>query len=180
MVQALRKIVLKKSLWWIAIVLLSACEGCEEPQPKTELEKLPPATQEGKNTFGCLVNGKAWVTKTSIDARAFYQQGTLSISAGINENDREQGIGFIIQDIDLIVEKYPLNDTLLRFAELGDDITNCIFKIDSNASGGDLIISHFDKTNRIISGKFYFKAFSVDCNDSVTVNEGRFDLMYAN
>lgn len=28
-----------------------------------ELAKLPPATTEGKGTFGCLVNGKAWLPK---------------------------------------------------------------------------------------------------------------------
>ena len=28
--------------------------------PKTEIEKLPAITQEGKNTFGCLFNGVAY------------------------------------------------------------------------------------------------------------------------
>lgn len=42
-----------------AIILIFLCS----PQCKKtvdELSKLPPITQEGKNTFGCLVNGKAW------------------------------------------------------------------------------------------------------------------------
>lgn len=76
------------------IILLVSYEGCDnDPNPKTELEKLPPATQEGKNTFGCLVNGKAWVTKTSIDAVAFYQEGVFQLGAQIEEINREQGIG---------------------------------------------------------------------------------------
>ena len=30
--------------------------------PKTEIEKLPAITQEGKNTFGCLLNDTAYVS----------------------------------------------------------------------------------------------------------------------
>ena len=45
------------------ILTLALLQSCDDSV--TELEKLPPATQTGKNTFGCLVEGKAWVTKTS-------------------------------------------------------------------------------------------------------------------
>ncbi len=32
----------------------------EEPDKVEELAKLPPATTKGRNTFGCLINGKAF------------------------------------------------------------------------------------------------------------------------
>ena len=44
-------------------LLYTACRKPNPDPPITEEEKLPPATQEGKNTFGCLVDGKAWVPK---------------------------------------------------------------------------------------------------------------------
>ena len=38
--------------------------SCKKNKPqKTELEKLPPVTQTGANTFGCLINGKAFTPK---------------------------------------------------------------------------------------------------------------------
>ncbi|HYG02765.1 MAG TPA: hypothetical protein VD927_09980 [Chryseosolibacter sp.] len=71
----------------ILLAFLTGCNGCKlddpQPAPKTELEKLPPATQEGKNTFGCLVNGMAWYTVSSTRASASYQQGILDLSASI-------------------------------------------------------------------------------------------------
>lgn len=70
----------------LLIILLANADGCkDDPKPKTELEKLPPATQEGKHTFGCLVDGKAWVTRVSTDAVSFYQEGVLSITAANDE-----------------------------------------------------------------------------------------------
>src|SRR5690606_10158538 len=81
-----------------SIVSLESCDLFEKvSKPKTELEKLPPATQEGKNTFGCLVDGKAWVTRSSIDASAFYQEGVLSIGAFIDRNNISQGIGLNVR-----------------------------------------------------------------------------------
>ena len=41
--------------------------GDDTPKPLTELEKLPQATQSGKHTFGCLVDGKAWVTIVELE-----------------------------------------------------------------------------------------------------------------
>ncbi len=45
---------------------LCSCELISNNEPKTELEKLPPITQEGKNTFGYLVNGEAIVVRNKI------------------------------------------------------------------------------------------------------------------
>ena len=42
---------------------ISCCNKGDDDQPKTELEKLPPATQTGANTAGCLVNGVAFFQK---------------------------------------------------------------------------------------------------------------------
>ncbi|HEX8350347.1 MAG TPA: hypothetical protein VF598_10325, partial [Hymenobacter sp.] len=54
-----------------SLLLLSV--GCKKE--KTELDLLPAATQQGKNTFGFLLNNKAWLprrgplgTSTSINA----------------------------------------------------------------------------------------------------------------
>ena len=50
-------------LLFLTTFALSCCNKDDNPKPKTELEKLPPATQTGANTAGCLVNGVAFLPK---------------------------------------------------------------------------------------------------------------------
>ncbi|MBS1557911.1 MAG: hypothetical protein JST69_04210 [Bacteroidetes bacterium] len=66
------------------MLLLASCDLFKknDPKPLTELEKLPPATQTGKNTFGCLVNGKAVIASTTTNVTGVYQQGILQIGGG--------------------------------------------------------------------------------------------------
>lgn len=47
------------TLFFSFMSLLTA-SGCKKNK-LSELDKLPPATQTGANTFGCLVNGKAYL-----------------------------------------------------------------------------------------------------------------------
>ena len=61
------------SIGWLPILWLF-----NTPKPKTELEKLPPATQEGKETWGCLINSKAW---NETIAAGHYQNGSLAVYA---------------------------------------------------------------------------------------------------
>ena len=81
------------NLFTVAITLtLINAAGCSDDDPNSQepIDQLPAATQDGKNTFGCLVNGEAWVTDTSIDATAVFQGGFLQIGAGIEERERSK------------------------------------------------------------------------------------------
>ena len=44
-----------------ALAFTMCCKKTETNPLDAEIAKLPPITKEGKNTFGCLVNGKAVV-----------------------------------------------------------------------------------------------------------------------
>ena len=72
------------------VFILFNATGCSDDEPNSQepIDQLPAATQEGKNTFGCLVNDEVWVTETSIDATAVYQGGFLQIGANIEERER--------------------------------------------------------------------------------------------
>ena len=54
------------------MVTLLSCKK----QPVDQLSLLPPATQTGANTFGCLVNGRAFLPKKGLfshtDLECFY------------------------------------------------------------------------------------------------------------
>ena len=51
--------VMKTLMYCLPILLLFS--GCKKETPE---ETLPPATQEGKNTAGCLINGQAFIAKS--------------------------------------------------------------------------------------------------------------------
>jgi len=61
----------------LGLVLLMA--GCQKD--KTELYKLPPITSSGQNTFGCLINGQAFVAH---DQNPFFAK-TIQASIGYHD-----------------------------------------------------------------------------------------------
>lgn len=168
---------------FLLAIFLTACDGCkhDDPLPKTELEKLPPATQEGKHTFGCLVNGKAWVTATSTGAVAFYQEGMLAIGAKITEKQREQSIGLDLLASNLELRQYLLNSSSIagaQFVDYTDTKKVCNYKKEDLLKG-TLTITRHDPVNLIISGLFEFETVNTEC-DTIKITDGRFDLTYAN
>lgn len=165
----------------IITIFLVGCEGCENnPTPKTELEKLPPATQKGKNTFGCLVNGKAWVTKTSIDAVAFYQEGTFSIGADISSPGQSIGLSIVELGTYTFQEgNFDLTNIPNAAAEFTSQNSIICFYEMENTLNGQLTLTRVDRSNLIVSGLFEFTTVVSEC-DTIKVTDGRFDLTYAN
>jgi len=49
----------------IILIALAFITCCKKDDIDAELAKLPPITQTGANTFGCLVNGKAVLPNSS-------------------------------------------------------------------------------------------------------------------
>lgn len=163
----------KLILLFFSLAAITSLSDCERDEPKTELEKLPPITQEGKNTFGCLVNGKAWVIKTSIDANAVYQANMLQISAGLVNKDFNQFFYFVIDNPS--EQEFLLNDTLKYRVELADLDSNCRYVTNGLMGSGTLVINKLDIKNHISSGTFDFKVQNTNCME-LKVTDGRFDL----
>jgi len=161
------------------MVLLAGCEGCkiEEPRPLTELDKLPPPTQEGKNTFGCLVNDTAWVTKTSIDAVAVYQQGILQIFG--NRYNPFETVSLVLNDDSSIIQAdtYSLTQIPIYTADaFFEREIDCDYEPENTLSGS-VTITKLDRLNYIVSGLFEFKTVTQSC-DTLKVTNGRFDIRY--
>ena len=168
--------------------LLFTLENCkkkhEDPRPLTELEKLPAATQVGKGTFGCLVNGKAMIAPDESYTSSFYQQGILEISSrtlvipdipslGLNIDLAENG--YLLQETD-----YPLTPPpyyTVSFGSIENGRPLCIYEIASTISG-KATITKFDHKNYVVAGLFEFTTYLAGC-DTVKVTDGRFDLRYA-
>ncbi len=172
------------TVFFCSCISLESCTLSDDPKPKTELEKLPPVTQEGKNTFGCLVNGKAWFTTYITDATSDYQLGSLQLS-GVVDEPKFQSIGISLRDEDggqvLTTGIYNLKAPTPFFPSAGFYDPPCIYGGPSNLDQilkGELTITKFDKINYIISGTFHFTVINPVC-DTVRVTNGRFDIRYA-
>ena len=171
---------------YVVVALLNGLtvQSCKDEL--TELEKLPPETQEGKYTFGCLVDGKAWVIAYSTAATAFYQEGTLDIAAEWRGRGTRQYISLWVglgSDNSLSETTYQLLEyptgPIQSWAHLADDwALKCDWET-SLEHQGTITITHLDQVNWIISGTFEFEGYDAQCNSVVKVTHGRFDMHYS-
>ncbi len=174
--------ILKLTMLAFGFLLLNASSCCKDENEET----LPPETQTGANTFGCLVNGAVWRN----EGLAPFPGSNLNVS--VSRSQFVIGASKITNNIDQIlfikiyspisVGKYDLNNASAGFNDVGD---NCYYQTDSMSSMGTLEITKFDTVNYIVSGIFNFKAIKLtastgNCDSTINVTEGRFDIKYAN
>ena len=144
---------------------------------KTELEKLPPITQTGKTTFGCLVNGKAFVVSNTSKQVAIFQQGQLQFGASQDSDNKDESLSMNLIDPLDINEAY-LFDGVIYYSGYSLRIGNaiCIYEFDSTFEGS-ITFSKIDRINYIISGTFEFSTVTASC-DTIRITNGRFDMQY--
>ena len=148
--------------------------------------KLPPITTDGKNTFGCLVNGKVFLNEGSFGfgngVYAELQFATDSIGVNLyagNSSTQQNLILSIFDTPALQVGKiYNLNNPefFVRYVDYSGNPPWCNYK---NVISGNIKLLKFDITNaqnKIIAGTFEVTASSTDCNDTMNIKQGRFDI----
>jgi hypothetical protein len=177
--------VAKRILFFLVLAMLASCEetGCESnPKPKTELEKLPPITQTGENTFGFLLNGAAKIPRSSTAPVAYYQLSTLSVGADFSSPDIGISIGIfegannntLVSEGVYDLTSYPGCTVWFSRQESG---VYCLY-VEQDILFGSLTITRFDKQLFILSGLFEFTAVVDSTCDTVKIEHGRFDLQY--
>jgi hypothetical protein len=182
---------MKKYYFILALILLSltACKKDKHINgPGTPpQQQLPPITTEGKNTFGCLVNGEVWLPEVKpfqmfvYPLTSGYEFELFHVAANkLVKNSQDE---FIFADV--IVLNANLNSTgsiILNnlnnsYARYSNILTGCSYEVDSIQTG-TLNILKYDTINFIISGTFEFTVGTGGC-DTIKITEGRFDLKYA-
>lgn len=171
---------------WIAPVLLTAlllAGGCK----KLDLTPgLPDETQEGKNTFGCKVNGKIWLpyTEHTLDraVEPEYDRGWFAVRVE-REKDPSQLMWLQLGDSTGIQQKtYTLNDGFYAYFQSQKE-----GKVDTYMAGpgstGIVTITKVEeqppkngRISTIVSGTFSFTAKDDISGQTVIVSEGRFDV----
>jgi len=151
-----------------------------------ELSKLPMPTQEGKRTFGCLINGKAWIPEnggiilTTPPLRFSYENINGGMFGIIAEKDNQNTDQSIIIGIDscTTVRKYNLssNNTIrITYNDFRNAVCSRYSSRDSGiVATGFVNITRFDLGNGIISGTFEFSLSQSGCLPLI-INGGRFD-----
>jgi hypothetical protein len=156
-------------------------------QPVSELSKLPAATQTGANTFGCLINGQAFVPQNrsllegpKLQCNYIYTAGGYYFTVGgVNKNS-----GGITSDVIIFTDSLAIKDG--QTIKLADDgrgkafgeyyLVNPPYQTNKTLTG-ELNITKFDTIKQIISGTFYFNVLD-NALDTVKITDGRFDMPY--
>jgi len=161
---------------------LSCCNK-DDDQPKTELDKLPPATQTGANTFGCLLDGQAFIPSGGINPLdCVYQFVNGGYYFALQGNKRDQnniliGIGIGTQNLQINQNQtFVLTNNEMGSAS-GAFFYGTSWNYTSTINEGELKITKLDSQNQIVAGTFWF-----DVKDHNGVNhqirDGRFDMQY--
>ena len=176
---------MKNLLILFASLFILTCCDKDDDKPKKPIDKLPPATQNGANTAGCLVNGEAFLPKGNLQNRLVcnYIDGKdFNISIGEKINDKIRSLNVISYNDNLTVGKiYQLKEfgADSKFGEYiiyNQDFSKIEYRTNSSIIGELKITSHnFDKAT--LSGTFWFDAVN-SAGEKVEIREGRFDMEY--
>ena len=158
----------------LSLLSLFACEGCEEEEIWTT---LPPETQTGAQTFGCMIDDKLFVGNN--------RAGLLSRPAFVAGYERDTdrlyiAVEGLIDYIDAgriyITINHPTQTGIQEIEQLGYyPSTNISSYLAYNAiANEEVFLTRFDTINKIVSGRFQFTGRCVDSIKHIT--QGRFDL----
>jgi hypothetical protein len=175
---------MKTLAFFSTLLLLLACKR-EAPQP---IDQLPPATQEGANTFGCLVDGEVWLPESDswldVPWTASYSNGLSYLIFSATDEINDSGFRFsfpsdfgtsgLIRAEGTYELIYVRNQRYIYFRK-----GNTFYRPDSTYNGALTITKLDTLEGRFVSGTFYFDAVNEnDSTDIVQITDGRFDLKF--
>jgi hypothetical protein len=182
------------SILLLILGLTLASSSCKKHivKPADQLSLLPPATQTGANTFGCLVNGQAYVPKNRsilegpiMQCNYIYLRGGYYFNVSGGNDNSTAATAILVQTDSLFVkEGQPL--ILREYATPGAASGTYAYGAAGNSGvvyhtnqsyNGQLNVTHLDTIKQIVSGTFYFTAIN-DKGDTVKITDGRFDMHY--
>jgi len=190
-------------LIYAVLILGFISSSCKEKEIIQIDKRLPPATQSGQNTFGCLVNGEVWLPQGEdpgwVALVAFGSRWGEGLVVSFSEN-LERPLPFqhalsirAYQDSvrkngsSLNIRMDQVRDTgiytlgpAIEFDETSTEGILSYGSINATVSTYQFLrITHLDRENRIISGTFEFDAIHItDDPDTFRIRQGRFDLQY--
>jgi hypothetical protein len=184
----------------ISTICILSCrpEPDPEPDPNYCPEVLPCATQTGKNTFGCYINGAAWVADIApyvLDPTAHKIQANFDeIGHGTDNRSylflsvkriNDTTNGFINLHIEPVTKIGEINNanaekvygsSIILKKDKGNIVGTLWFDLDT-LFDYKFEIMHLDTVKNIVAGRFSFTG-TTSSKDTIKVTEGRFDVIY--
>jgi hypothetical protein len=164
--------------------------SCKKHKNDAPVDPLPPASQTGANTLGFLLNGQPWTPKgwngstinLSVSVDNSYKNGTFNITAyRILSNSVKEYFALGIADslnFQHIPVKIQIGKPLFGLLYSNSTCTYDTFNDSMVYKTGELVLSKYDKVNRIISGTFVATFFKSGCGDTIKITNGRFDMQF--
>jgi hypothetical protein len=159
---------------------------CTMPEP----DILPPVTQEGKNTFGCRVNGEVWTPWFQCTVRT---GNCKELGFGVSHADTaaQLPLDFTLSVrrslVDTVFSAFDMYTGGAKIKGTGNVMDSVVllyfsgsdeyYRFPPGNTSGVFNLTKIDTVNRIIAGTFSFTLYNTR-GDSVVVTEGRFDLIY--
>lgn len=175
---------MKNNYYLLLLFTTFCCMGvqCKEIE-KTELEKLPTITAVGAQTFGCLINGEAFVREDGDILHGSYHNGRFRV---YYEKSSQLGPGY---SVNLTVNQYIFKEGTYRipYTTIMNNNVFSVFFPNETAYNNEYLdtgyalihIIRLDTINYFMAGTFDFIARdSWGANKYVAVQNGRFDLKY--
>ncbi len=160
--------------------LLFLAVKCPKPDNTPPPAALPPATQTGANTFGCLLNGQVWLPSQKpsmyglIDAQ--YYKGLFILSTSNEQGEISWSYQPIYKPGIYYFKSAPAGGSPGMFYYANN--SKCTYYTDDKDSlNYPITITKLDSANRIISGTFNFLFTTQGC-DTLRITDGRFDMKY--
>jgi hypothetical protein len=173
----------KLILLLFATLLLSCCNKDDNPLRTNPVDQLPPTTQTGANTFGCLLDGEVFkpgLTNNSLDC--VYQNINNEYYFSLQGNRRDANNNIILIGLSTKAKQieqnnsYQLNENIDGNA-YGTYFFNLDFSSTTSTEVGELKITKLDFINNIVAGTFWY-----DVKDNQGVihqfRDGRFDKQF--
>lgn len=184
---------LLKASAYVLMLAFASCKSC-----KKEVNPLPPETQTGANTFGCLIDGKPYIpdgsggfggAKPITGGYAYTPQSCSSKYDVWVTTYRKDGWDFSIylENVGNKTGKYPLKYTTpgaptilcppnhAIFYKYISPSETAVYATDSEYTG-EVTITRADTVNKIVSGTFFFKARRPATGETIEITNGRFDV----
>lgn len=163
----------------------------DDDQPSNPIDQLPPATQTGAQTIGCLVNGVPFADSgvmnnfyQHIDGEYFLvinwlrntSEGYKSGQIATNRIQIEEGQTYILNK-----SSYVDGDYTGAGATFVSTLSEIYGQYETNTNyTGQIHFTRFDTVNFIMSGTFEFEAQEIQTGETISITNGRFDLNFTN
>ena len=182
---------MKKFLFLLLTTFTLSCCDKDDNKPINPIDQLPPATQIGAQTIGCLVNGVPFTDSGIMNN--FYQfidgeyflvinwsedtyQGYKDGQIAFNRIEIQEGQTYVLDKSSFIAGDYTGAG-----ATFTSNLSEFFGQYETNENFTGIIhFTRFDTENFIMSGTFEFEAKEIQTGQIFTVTNGRFDLNFTN